>query len=189
MKKLFFLALMLLSSRLLLAQITYVKVEDRQTKYEQLTLRSGVQCKITDFDNATQNSQLFHDAETSVRTVDMEGTISYFYHINRKEMKEQPAVEAFLAYDDFVAIDRILELMIAEEHKDKSARKDYCENFYRTDDGFIIGYNTKSRQTNWYLVLDRYNEEKIFFDSGTKLKEHFKKVLAKFEEVKKKNGN
>lgn len=188
MKKLFFLVMMLLASNLLLAQITHVKVEDRLTKYEQLTLQSGVQYKITDYDIVTQNSQPFHDVETSVRMVEMEDVVSYFYRINRKEMKEQPAVEAFMTYDDFVTIDKILESMIAEEHKDRSARKDYCETFYRTDDGFIIGYSIKNRQTNWYFVLDYYNKDKLFFDSGTKLKEHFKKALAKFEEVKKKNG-
>ena len=78
--------------------------------------------------------------------------------------------------------------MIEEQHKDRSARKEYCETFYRTEDGFQLGYSIKNRQTNWFIVLDRYDEKKIYFDSGTKLKDHFKKALAKFEEVKKKNG-
>lgn len=189
MKKLFVLTLMLLAARLLLAQVSYVRVEESQTKYEQLTLQAGIQCRITDYEIPTQYAQLFHDKEVSVRVVDVGGTPRYFYRFYRKEVKEQPAAEVFVAYDDFVEIDRVLESMIAEEHKDKSARKDYCENFYRTDDGFVIGYSIKNRQTNWYLVLDRYNEDKVIFDNGTKLKDHFKKVLAKFEEVKKKNGN
>lgn len=189
MKKLFVLAMLLLAGRLLLAQVTYVRVEDHQTKYEQLTHQAGVQFRITDYEIPTQYAQLFHDSEISVRTVDVEGTPHYFYRFYRKEVKEQPSVEVFVAYDDFVEIDQVLESMIAEEHKDKSARKDYCENFYRTDDGFVVGYSVKSRLTSWYLVLDRYNEDKVIFDNGTKLKEHFKKVLAKFEEVKKKDGN
>lgn len=189
MKKLFVLAMMLLASRFLLAQVAYVKVEDRLTQYEQLTQQTGVQCKITDYDIATLYAQLFHDMETSVRSVDLEGSVHYFYRIYRKEIKEQPSMEAFVAYDDFVEIDRVLELMIEEERKDRSARKDYCENFYRTDDGFQIGYSIKNRQTNWFIVLDRYSEKKISFDSAIKLKDHFKKTLAKFEEVKKKNGD
>ena len=189
MKKLFVLAMLLLAGRLLLAQVPYVRVEDRQTKYEQLTRQAGVQCRITDYEIPTQYTQLFHDTEISVRTVDVGGTPRYFYRFYRKEVKEQPAVEVFVAYDDFVEIDKALESMIAEEHKDRSARKDYCENFYRTNDGFVVGYSIKNRLTSWYLVLDRYNEDKVVFDSGTKLKDHFKKVLAKFEEVKKKNGN
>ena len=189
MKKLFVLALMLLASGLMMAQIPYVRVEDHLTKYEQLTQQTGVQCKITDYEISTQNAQLFHDMENSVRMVDVDGTVRYFYRIYRKEMKEKPAVEVFVAFDDFVDVDKVLESMIAEERKDRSARKDYCETFYRTDDGFQIGYNIKNRQTNWYLVLDRYNEDKVFFDNGSKLKDHFKKVLAKFEEVKKKNGD
>ena len=189
MKKLVVLAMMLLASRLLLAQVTYVKVDDRLTKYEQLTQQTGVQCKITDYDIAILYAQLFHDMETSIRSVDVEGSVRYFYHIRRKEMKEQPAVEAFVAYEDFVEIDRILESMLEEERKDWSARKDYCENFYRTEDGFQLGYSIKNRQTNWFIVMDRYSEKKISFDSATKLKDHFKKALAKFEEVEKKNGN
>lgn len=189
MKKLVVLAMMLLASRLLLAQVTYVKVEDRLTKYEQLTQQTGVQCKITDYDIATLYAQLFHDMETSVRCVDVEGSVRYFYHIRRKEMKEQPAMEAFVAYDDLVEIDRVLESMIEDERKDRSARKDYCENFYRTEDGFQLGYSIKNRQTNWFIVMDRYSEKKISFDSATKLKDHFKKALAKFEEVEKKYGN
>lgn len=189
MKKLVVLAMMLLASRLLLAQVTYVKVEDRLTKYEQLTQQTDVQCKITDYDIAILYAQLFHDMETSIRSVDVEGSVRYFYHIRRKETKEQPAMEAFVAFDDFVEIDKVLELMIEEERKDRSARKDYCENFYRTEDGFQLGYYIKNRQTNWYIVLDRYGEKKVPFDNVTKLKDHFKKTLAKFEEVKKKNGD
>ena len=189
MKRLLFIAIMLLASRLLLAQTPYVRVDDYQTKYEQLTHQTGVQCKITDYAISTLYAQLFDGLETSVRTVDMKGAVQYFYHIYRKEVKEQPAVEAFVHYDEFLEIDNALESLIAEEHKDRSARKDYCEAFYRTDDGFQIGYSIKSRQTNWYLVLDRYSENKVFFDSVTKLKDNFKKALAKFEEVKKKNGN
>ena len=189
MKKLIVITMMLLASRLLLAQVTYVKVEDHLTKYEQLTQQTGVQCKITDYDIATLYAQLFHDLETSIRCVDVEGSVRYFYHIRRKETKEQPAMEAFVAYDDFVEIDRVLESMIEEEHKDRSARNDYCENFYRTEDGFQLGYSIKNRQTNWFIVLDRYSEKKVSFDSATKLKDHFKKALAKFEEVKKKIGN
>ena len=189
MKRVVLLAVMLLAGRLLLAQTPYVRVDDHQTKYEQLTQQKGVQCKITDYEIPTQYAQLFHDTEISVRTVDVDGALRYFYRFYRKEVKEQPAVEVFVAYDDFVDIDSALESMIAEEHKDKNARKDYYETFYRTDDGFQIGYSIKSRQTHWYLVLDRYSEDKVFFDSGTKLKDHFKKALAKFEEVKKKNGN
>ena len=52
-----------------------------------------------------------------------------------------------------------------------------------------MGYYIKNRQTNWYMVLDRYGEKKVPFDNVTKLKDHFKKALAKFEEVKKKNGD
>ena len=188
MKKVFVFTMLLLAGRLLLSQVPYVKVDDHQTKYEQLTQQKGVQCRITDYEIPTQYAQLFHDAEISVRTVDVDSTLRYFYRFYRKEVQEQPAVDVFVAYDDFVEINRVLELMIAEERKDKSARKDYCENFYRTDDGFVVGYSMKSRQTSWYLVLDRYNEDKVFFDSGTKLKDHFKKALAKFEEVKKKKG-
>ena len=189
MKRVVLLAVMLLAGRLLLAQTPYVRVDDYQTKYEQLTHQTGVKCKITDYAISTLYAQLFDGLETSVRTVEVEGAVQYFYRIYRKEVKEQPAVEVFVAFDDFVELDRVLESMIAEEHKDKNARKDYCENFYRTDDGFQIGYSIKSRQTHWYLVLDRYSEDKVFFDSVTKLKDHFKKALAKFEEVKKKNGN
>ena len=167
MKKLLFLAMILLAGKLLLAQTPYVRVDDYQTKYEQLTHQTRVQCKITDYAISTLYAQLFDGLETSVRTVEVEGAVQYFYRIYRKEVKEQPA----------------------EEHKDKNARKDYYETFYRTDDGFQIGYSIKSRQTHWYLVLDRYSEDKVFFDSVTKLKDHFKKALAKFEEVKKKNGN
>jgi hypothetical protein len=103
-------------------------------------------------------------------------------------MKEQPAMEAFVAYDDFVEIDKVLEYMIEEERKDRNARKDYCENFYRTEDGFQLGYSIKNRQTNWFIVMDRYGEKKVSFDNVTKLKDHFKKALSKFEEVEKKNG-
>lgn len=188
MKKLFVLAMMLLASRFLLAQVTYVKVDNRLTKYEQLTQQTGVQCKITDYDIATLFAQLFHDMETSVRSVDVEGSVHYFYRISQKEMKEQPAMEAFVDYDDFVEIDKVLESMIEEERKDRNARKDYCENFYRTEDGFQLGYSIKNRQTNWFIVMDRYSEKKVSFDSVTKLKDHFKKALAKFEEVRKKNG-
>ena len=189
MKKLLVLTLMLLAGRLLLAQVTYVRVDDYQTKYEQLTHQTGVQCKITDYEIAKVYAQLFNDMETSVRVVEVEGSVRYFYHIYRKEIKEQQVMEAFVAYDDFVEIESVLESMIEEEHKDRSARKEYCETFYRTEDGFQLGYSIKNRQTNWFIVLDRYDEKKIYFDSGTKLKDHFKKALAKFEEVKKKNGN
>ena len=189
MKKLLFLAMMLLSGRLLLAQTQYVRVDDYQTKYEQLTHQTGVQCKISDYAISTLFVQFFDGLETTVRTVDVGGVVQYFYRIYRKEWKEQPAIEVFVAYDDFVEIDYVLESLIAEERNDKNARKDYCETFYRTEDGFQIGYSIKNRQTNWYLVLDRYSEDKVFFDSVTKLKDHFKKTLAKFEEVKKKNGN
>ena len=188
MKKLFVLTLMLLAGRLLLAQVTYVRVDDYQTKYEQLTCQMGVQCKITDYDIATVFPQLFHDMGTSVRTVNVDGAVHYFYHIYKKEMKGQPDDEAFVTYDDLLEIDRVLESMIDEERKDRSVRKDYCENFYRTDDGFQVGYNIKNRQTNWYIVLDRHGQSRVAFDSGTKLKDHFKKALAKFEEVKKKIG-
>ena len=189
MKRILFLAVMLLVGRLLLAQTPYVRIDDYQTKYEQLTHQTGVQCKITDYAISTIYAQLFDGLETSVRTVEVEGVVQYFYRIYRKEVKEQPAVEVFVAYDDFMGIDSALDSMIAEEHKDKSARKDYYETFYRTDDGFQIGYSIKSRQTHWYLVLERYSDNKVFFDNVTKLKDNFKKALAKFEEVKKKNGN
>ena len=189
MKRVVLLAMMLLASRFLLAQVTHVKVDNRLTKYEQLTQQTGVQCKITDYAISTLYAQLFDGLETSVRTVEVEGAVQYFYRMYRKEVKEQPAVEVFVAYDDFVEINNVLESLIAEEHKDRSARKDYCETFYRTDDGFQLGYSIKNRQTHWYLVLDRYSENKVFFDSVTKLKDNFKKALAKFEEVKKKNGN
>lgn len=186
MKKLFVLALMLLAGRLLMAQIPNVRVENHLSKYEQLTRQTGVQCKITDY---ALNTQIFHDMEISVRSVEMEGTPSYFYRIYRKETKEQPVIEVLVAYDDFVEINSVLESMIEEEHKDRNARKDYCETFYRTDDGFQIGYNIKNRQTIWYFVQGRCTENKIIFESGTKMKDHFKKVLAKFDEVMKKNGN
>lgn len=188
MKKLFVFTLMLFASRLLMAQIPYVKVEDHLTKYEQLTQQTGVQCKISDYDISVLFAQLFHNMETSVRSVEVDGTVNYFYRMYRKEVKEQPAIEALVAYDDFVVIDKVLESMIEEERKDRNARKDYYETFYRTDDGFQIGYSINNRQTNWYIVQDRYTENKVFFDSGTKLKDHFKKALAKFEEVMKKNG-
>ena len=189
MKKLFVLTLMLFASRLLLAQVTYVRVDDYQTKYEQLTHQKGVMCKITDYEIAKVYAQLFNDMETYVRSVEVDGNVRYFYRIYRKEIKEQPVMEAFVAYDDFVEIESALESMIEEEHKDRSARKEYCEAFYSTEDGFQLGYSIKNRQTNWFIVLDRYSEKKINFDSGTKLKDHFQKALAKFEEMKKKNGN
>ena len=188
MKKLFVLTLMLLAGRILLAQVNYVRIDDYQTKYERLTCQTGVQCKITDYDIATVYPQLFRDMGTSVRTVNVNGAVHYFYHIYKTELKGQPDDEAFVTYDDLVEIDRVLESMIDEEHKDRSARKDYCETFYRTDDGFQIGYSIKNRQTNWYIVLDRNGHNKVSFDSGTKLKDYFKKALAKFEEVKKKKG-
>ena len=162
-------------------------MEDHQTKYEQLTRRTDIQCRIVDYNITTLFAQLFHDLETSVRSVDVDGSVRYFYRIYRKETKNEPAVEALVAYEDFVEIDKIFETMIEEERKDRSARKDYCENFYRTDDGFQIGYRIKNRQTDWYIVLNSYSENEVFFDNGTKLKDHFKKALVKFEEVKKKN--
>ena len=70
MKKLFVLALMLLAGRLLMAQIPNVRVENHLSKYEQLTRQTGVQCKITDY---ALNTQIFHDMEISVRSVEMEG--------------------------------------------------------------------------------------------------------------------
>lgn len=188
MKRLLVLVMLLLAGKFLLAQVPYVRVDGHQTKYEQLIQQTGVQCKVTDYEIATLYAQLFQNMETSVRMVETEGIVRYFYRIYRKEVKEQPAVETFVSYDDFVELSQNLELMIAEERKDRSARKDYCENFYRTDDGFVIGYYIKNRQTSWYLVLDRYKEDKIVFDSGTKLHDHFKKALAKFEEVRKKNA-
>lgn len=187
MKKLFILMLMLFFSTLLSAQVPYIRVEDHQTKYEQLIRQTDIQCRIVDYNITTLFAQLFHDLETSVRCVDVNGSVRYFYRIYRKETKEEPAIEAFVAYEDFVEIDNVFETMIAEEHKDRIARKDYCENFYRTDDGFQIGYRIRNRQTDWYIVLNRYDENEVFFDNGIKLKDHFKKTLAKFEEVKKKN--
>ena len=109
MKKLLVLTLMLLAGRLLLAQVTYVRVDDYQTKYEQLTHQTGVQCKITDYEIAKVYAQLFNDMETSVRVVEVEGSVRYFYHIYRKEIKEQQVMEAFVAYDDFVEIESVLE--------------------------------------------------------------------------------
>ena len=186
MKKLFALTLMLLAGRLLVAQVPYVRIEDRQTKYEQLTQQTGTLCKITDYEISTQ---LFNNIETSVRSVVVDDAVRYFYRIYRKEKEERPAFVALVAYDDLVELNRELESMIEEERKDRNARKDYCETFYRTEDGFQIGYFIKNRQTNWYLVQDRYSQNKVFFDSGTKLKDHFKKAMTKFEEVMKKNGN
>ena len=189
MKKLFLIAMLLLASRLAMAQVTYVRVEEHKTKYEQLTQQTNVQCKISDYDISTLYAQLFHDFETSVRVVVVDGSALYFYRIYRKETKEQPAIEALVAYDDFVEIETRFAAMMEEERKDRGARKDYCENFYRTEDGFQIGYYMKNRQTNWYMVMDRYSDTKVIFDNATKLKDHFKKALAKFEEVKKKNGD
>lgn len=189
MKKLFLITMLLLASRLAMAQVPYVRVEEHQTRYEQLTRQLGIQCKIGDYAISTLYAQLFHDLETSVRVVDIDGEPLYFYHIYRKETKEHPAIEAFVAYDDLVEVERKLESLIEEERKDRGVRKDYCENFYRTEDGFQIGYYMKNRQTNWYMVMDRYSDTKVIFDNVTKLKDHFKKALAKFDEVKKKNGN
>ena len=79
--------------------------EEHKTKYEQLTQQTNVQCKISDYDISTLYAQLFHDFETSVRVVVVDGSALYFYRIYRKETKEQPAIEALVAYDDFVEIE------------------------------------------------------------------------------------
>lgn len=189
MKKLIVIAALLFAGRLLMAQAPYVKVDEFQTKYEQMTRQNGIRCHLADYDIATLYARLFHDMETSVRTVETDGSVRYFYRIFRKETKEKPAVEVFVAYEDFLEISDLLDSMMEEERKERNVRKDYSESFYRTEDGFQIGYYVKNRQTNWYIVMDRYGEEKVFFDSVSKLKDHFKKALAKFEEVKKKNGD
>lgn len=189
MKKLIVIAALLFGGRLLMAQAPYVKVDEFQTKYEQMTRQNGIRCHLADYDIATLYARLFHDMETSVRTVETDGSVRYFYRIFRKETKEKPAVEVFVAYEDFLEISDLLDSMMEEEREERNVRKDYSESFYRTEDGFQIGYYVKNRQTNWYIVMDRYGEEKVFFDSVSKLKDHFKKALAKFEEVKKKNGD
>ena len=188
MKKLIVIAALMLAGSFLTAQVHYVRVDDHQTKYELLTQQMGVRCRISDFAVSTLFAQPFRNMETAVRTVDVDGDVAYFFRVYRKETKELSAAEAFVAYEDFVEIDRELESMMEEERKDRSARKDYCENFYRTDDGFQVGYYIQNRQTNWYVVMGRHAGEKIHFDNVARLKEHFEKALAKFDEMKKKEG-
>ena len=189
MKKLLFLGLLLLAGHLSMAQVSYVKMADQQTKYEQLTRQGGVQCRIQDYNLPMLYGMYFHDLETSVRCVEVNGTERYFYRIYQKEMKEEPSAEALVAYEDFEEIQKFFEAMVTEEHKERSQRKDYFENCYRTNDGFQIGYRTKNRQTEWFIVIDRYSEKRIFFEGNNRLKENLQKAKAKFEEVKKQKGN
>ena len=174
MKKLLFLGLLLLASGLSMAQVSYVKMADQQTKYEQLTRQGGVQCRIQDYNLPMLYGMYFHDLETSVRCVEVNGSERYFYRIYQKEMKEEQTV---------------FEAMVAEELKERSQRKDYFENCYRTSDGFQIGYRTKNRQTEWFIVIDRYSEKRVMFDGNSRLRENLQKAKAKFEEVKKQRGN
>ena len=122
-------------------------------------------------------------------SVEVNGSERYFYRIFQKEMKEEPSAEALVAFEDFEEIQKVFEAMVAEELKERSQRKDYFENCYRTSDGFQIGYRTKNRQTEWFIVIDRYSEKRVMFDGNSRLRENLQKAKAKFEEVKKQRGN
>jgi hypothetical protein len=187
MKKLFVLIMLLVASQFLFAQTTYVKVVDRQTKYEQLTKQTSTQCRFEDHNLPTLYGMQSRELETSVRCVNADGTVSYFYRICTKEKKDVPSTQALVAFDDFVELNQMLETMLEQEKSDRTSRKDYAENVYTTSDGFQLGYGTKNRNTDWFIVFGPYSEDRIYFENGTRLKDNFQKALKKVDELKKKN--
>ena len=189
MKKHFILALMLLTCGVMFAQVPYVRIEERQTTYETLIKQPGVQCRIVDENLPALYGLQSQELEVAVRSVQVKGTMHYFYRLLPKATHDKPETAVLVTYEDLVELNRILETMIGEERSDRSSRKDYAENIYTTSEGFQIGYCTKSRNTSWFIVLGPYNETRIYFENGTRLKESFQKALAKVDELRRKTAN
>ena len=186
MKRVLIFAMLLLAGRALMAQVPYVRIEDRQTQYETLTKQRGAQYRIMDYEFSTMNLHQSLALEPSVRSLEVKGSTYYFYRLAQKATNGEPAIEVLITQEDLVELNNKIEAMIGEEKSDRSLRKDYIENCYTTPDGFQIGYCIKSRDTNWFVVFGPYSEERVFFDNINRLKDGFQKALKKIDEFQKK---
>jgi|TARA_Y100000310_G_scaffold281664_1_gene302285 S-adenosylmethionine hydrolase len=115
-------------------------------------------------------------AKVQVRKATSADDVGFFLQIIKEDkygnksasIAEEDLIEVIKAYD---------ELVIQSNREDTNA--DYFENKFTTEDGFQIGYGGGKNRL-WFLILEKFGESTILFQSheliGTALKNGLKKI-------------
>jgi hypothetical protein len=69
---------------------------------------------------------------------------------------------------------KAIDLLLQAFQSDNALKPDYLENKFVTKDGVAIGYYISSKDSSWYINLDRYKSDStVFIKDGQILKVAF----------------
>ena len=178
MKKLFFLAWLLISSLVICGQNT----KEANTKMDVFASKTGVIIKFVDY-SLPNLSLTYGAAETKVRKLISGGDIGYFYQVSYKGQYDTKT--ASIAYEDLLEVIKAIQTLRNELAADQSSNPDYLENKFVTDDGFQLGYYVSSGKVKWYLVLEKYGSgNTVFINDVTTIETAFNGAKLKIETLK-----
>lgn len=158
--------------------------ENKLTKFEQFTSKTGRISKFVDVKMPNLPLIFSGSVQASVRTVMGDGENHYFYRIEEGETNRSIAHIAMIEYSDLVEINKALNKLVSEVEADCAANPDYLENRFITEDGFQIGYYVSNSKANWYLKLERYKSSTVFVKNVEALITNFPAAQQKIEELK-----
>lgn len=180
MKKIIFIIALLMP----MASFAQSDSEKKLTKFEQFTSKTGRISKFVDVKMPNIPKSFMGSLETSIRTIMGEKENIYFYRIEEEETQRTNAHIAMIEYSDLVEINKALTKLISEVDADCSAKPDYLENRFITEDGFQIGYYVSKGKANWYLKLERYKSSTVFIKDASSLANNFLSAQEKIKELK-----
>lgn len=162
--------------------------EKKQTKYEEITFKSGEILKYEDINFTKIITRSGSSIQTYIRIV--HGSPNYYFYVLSKSdngsLWSNPNYNgiALIEYNDLVEVNKALDKIYSETKTDLETSSDFLMNKFVTDDGFVVGHYVRKKQGCSFVRLERYSDP-IDIASYSKLISTFKEAQAKIEELKK----
>lgn len=157
--------------------------EKKQTKFEEFSSKTGSIIKFVDVKMPKIIFSILGSLDASIRIFKSENNV-YFYRLEKPETSSSTEKIAMIEYSDLVEINKALTKLASEVDSDIATNPDYLENFFRTVDGFQVGYYVRKGEANWYIKLERYSNSTVYIKNQKVVIDAFKNAQAKIEKLK-----
>jgi hypothetical protein len=142
-----------------------------QTSYDRFLSKSGTMIRFQDYKMPELRGN-YQTYENRIRILTVGADKSEYYQI--VVTGKYSSVTGSISYEDMSETIKAIDLLLQAFQSDNALKPDYLENKFVTKDGVAIGYYISSKDSSWYINLDRYKSDStVFIKDGQILKVAF----------------
>ena len=118
--------------------------------------------------------------------------VRYSYNLNQyqcciRQRYDRYTHTEIINYKTLVELNKALDRMIVEANSDIATNANFIRNKYRTEDGFIVGYDIESGVCRWYIdFCEEEYDHCRYIRSGEQIASVLKSIQTKIERLQSK---